>query len=65
LPREDLSPHEQQWEAEIAKILADCKLSIHIVGNLPGMVPSGPSQKSIDILQNELAVRQSQAFADL
>lgn len=60
-PREDLSPQEQQCEAEIAQMLADCKLSIHIVGKLPGMVPAGLSQKSVDILQNELAVRQSQA----
>jgi TIR domain len=57
-PREDLSPHEEQCEAEIAKMLGESKLVIQIVGNLPGMVPVGPSQKSVDILQNELAIKQ-------
>jgi len=60
-PHEDLPSQEQQCESEIAKMLDDCKLSLHIVGNLPGMVPGGPSQKSVDILQNEIAAKQSVA----
>jgi hypothetical protein len=38
-------------------------MAIHLVGSNYGAVPDGPSQKSIVILQNELAVQRSRTAA--
>jgi hypothetical protein len=59
VPERSLSSREAECEAEVAKLLADSKLAIHIIGSQPGMVPSGPSQKSVDVLQNEMASQLS------
>ena len=37
-------------------MLARCTLSIHLVGANYGIVPDGPTSKSVVMLQNELAV---------
>jgi hypothetical protein len=49
---------EEDCLREVTSGLTDCCLSIHIIGSNPGMVPNGPSKKNIQVLQNELAVRQ-------
>jgi len=59
LPNRELPVGEEPCVAEIKKLLPGCDLSIHILGNFPAIVPSGPTQKSLDILQNELAVEES------
>jgi hypothetical protein len=43
----------------VIRLLSDCKLSIHLAGNEPGMIPSGPGQECVVSLQNELAVLHS------
>ena len=43
------------------RVLAGCALSIHLVGESYGAVPDGPSQKSVMVLQNELAVQRSKS----
>ena len=63
LPRKDLAQREDECAAEITRLLDSCTLAIHIMDNKPGMVPYGPSQKSVDQLQNELAAKQSKARA--
>jgi hypothetical protein len=59
LPKAALPSREQECSTEVSRLLAQCKLSIHLVGAEPGMIPSGPSQKCVIALQNELAILQS------
>ena len=54
LPRDD----EARYQADCAALLAQCALSIHLVGAVYGAVPDGQGDKSISVLQNELAARQ-------
>ena len=54
LPRDD----EARYVADSAGMLARCALSIHLVGSVYGAVPDGQGDKSISVLQNELAARQ-------
>ena len=54
LPRDD----EARYLADCAAMLARCALSIHLVGGVYGAVPDGQGDKSITVLQNELAARQ-------
>lgn len=59
LPTDD----EEAFVAEASRMLEQCSLSIHLVGSGYGLVPDGPSQKSVVVLENELAVRRSKAGA--
>jgi len=59
LPDRQLPTEEATYVTEVAGLLAQCSLSIHLVGSGYGLVPDGPSQKSVGILQNELAARRS------
>ena len=54
LPRDD----EAAYSAAVAGLLARCALSIHLVGNVYGAVPDGAGDKSVSVLQNELAAAQ-------
>jgi hypothetical protein len=57
LPRDD----EASYVAAVTEQLARCALSIHLVGTLYGAVPDGADDKSISVLQNELAARRCRA----
>jgi len=57
-----LPTEEATFLGELSTILGRCKLSIHIVGNNYGVVPDGPSEKSVVVLENELAVQYSKKF---
>jgi len=59
LPEQDLSRDEEAYKTQVAERLKQCQLSIHLVGSNYGMVPDGPSLKSVVVLQNELAIQQS------
>ncbi len=54
LPRDD----EAAYTAAAVAQLAQCALSIHLVGAVYGAVPDGAGDKSISVLQNEAAARQ-------
>lgn len=54
LPMED----EESFTAEVSQFLSQCSLSIHLVGSGYGAIPDGPSQKSVVVLENELAVKR-------
>lgn len=54
LPRE----HEAGYIAAAAEQIAQCALSIHLVGSHYGAVPEGESGKSVGVLQNELAAQR-------
>lgn len=61
LPDKQLSQDEAGYVATVERLLARCALSIHLVGVGYGAVPDGPSQKSVVVLQNELAVEKSKS----
>jgi len=61
LPDRELPRDEAGYVAEVTKLLCQSALSIHLVGAAYGAVPDGPTQKSITVLQNELAVGQSRS----
>ncbi len=54
LPRDD----EAGYNAAVVAQLAQCALSIHLVGAVYGAVPDGAGDKSVSVLQNEAAARQ-------
>jgi hypothetical protein len=61
LPEHPLPREEADYIAAVERVLAGCALSIHLVGESYGTVPDGPSQKSLVVLQNELAVQRSKS----
>lgn len=61
VPDQSLPSREQECVAEIKKHLERCQLSVHLIGSQPGMIPNGPTQKSTDALQNELAAQESRS----
>jgi hypothetical protein len=58
LPDRQLPGDEAEYLAELDGLLAKCRLSVHLVGTGYGMVPDGSGQKSVVVLQNELAARR-------
>lgn len=63
LPDRRLPADEAGCVTEVTRALGQCRLSIHLVGRSYGVVPDGPNQKSVVILQNELAVERSRQHA--
>jgi hypothetical protein len=61
LPDQQLPREEEDYVAAVERLLTRCALSIHLVGDSYGAVPDGPSQKSVIVLQNELAVQRSKS----
>ncbi|MBW4630037.1 MAG: hypothetical protein KME49_32135 [Brasilonema octagenarum HA4186-MV1] len=59
LPEQSLSPYYPDFEQVVCENLQRCKLSIHLIGAKYGIVPEG-ADKSVVVLQNELAVKHSQ-----
>lgn len=59
LPQQRLPDDEDEHIAAVQDLLADCILSIHLVGSTPGRVPDGERQQSVVVLQNALAASRS------
>ena len=57
-----LPTEEASFLGELAATLARCKLAVHILGGSYGVVPDGPSEKSVAVLENELAIEFSKRF---
>jgi hypothetical protein len=57
-----LPTEEASFVGELAGMLGRCKLSVHIIGANYGMVPDGPSEKSVAVLENELAIEYVKIF---
>jgi hypothetical protein len=55
-PDIQLPKMEEEYLAAVRDFLGRCDLSIHLVGAKYGLVPDGPSEKSVTVLQNELAI---------
>jgi hypothetical protein len=60
-PDKRLPSDEAEYVAAVESLLARCALSIHLIGESYGAVPDGPTAKSVDIHQNELAVARSRS----
>ncbi len=58
LPDIQLPKSEEEYIAAVQSFLDRCDLSIHLIGAKYGVVPDGPSEKSVTILQNELAIER-------
>ena len=61
LPDQEMPRNEVEYLAAVEGLLKRCQLSIHLVGETYGGVPVGPSEKSVVVLQNELAAKRSQS----
>jgi hypothetical protein len=61
LPDSRLSTEEALYVAEVARLLKQSQISIHLIGTHYGAVPDGPRQESVVVLQNELAIAESKA----
>ncbi|MBC7779269.1 MAG: hypothetical protein H7125_04115 [Proteobacteria bacterium] len=59
LPDRQLPLDEEMFVCAVESCLAQCAFSIHLIGNGYGVVPDGPSQRSLVVLQNELAAAHS------
>jgi hypothetical protein len=59
LPDEKLPDDEEGFIGRLDKLLGRSKLSVHIVGSGYGVVPDGPSEKSVGVLANERATQHS------
>jgi len=59
LPDRPLPLDEESLVAAVNACLAECALSIHLIGSGYGMVPDGPGNRSIVVLQNDLATAHS------
>lgn len=58
LPDRQMPRDELEYTAAVETMLAQCRLSIHLVGSNYGAVPDGPTDKSVVVLQNDLAIAQ-------
>jgi TIR domain len=61
LPNQQLPSDEEEYVAEVERLVAQCRFSVHLIGTSYGVVPDGASQKSVVVLQNELAARRSKS----
>lgn len=61
LPEGQLPNDEEQYTAEVTRLLGACTLTIHLVGGLYGAVCDGESSQSVVEMQNQLALRQARA----
>jgi len=63
LPDQPLATEEAEVAAQVQGLLAKCMLSVHLVGTGYGLVPEGSGQKSVVVLQNELAANRCKSGA--
>ena len=61
LPDKPLSNEEDDYLAAVRDLLDRSKLSIHLIGAAPGLIPDGPTQRPAIALQNELAIEKSRS----
>jgi hypothetical protein len=61
LPDRELPGTEPEYVAAVESLLERCTLSVHLVGTKYGAVPTGPTERSVVVLQNDLAVRKSKS----
>ena len=62
LPETQLPTEEANFFGALAPVLGQSQLSVHIIGSNYGVVPDGPSERSVSALANELAIEYSKRF---
>ena len=62
LPDSALPREKVEYIDEVTKLLAGCKLSIHLVGRLRSRAGLA-REKSVTVIQNELAIQRCNALA--
>jgi hypothetical protein len=62
LPEAQLPTEEANFFGALAPVLGQSQLSVHIIGANYGVVPDGPSERSVSALANELAIEYSKRF---
>ncbi|HYV91305.1 MAG TPA: hypothetical protein VE978_05965 [Chitinophagales bacterium] len=60
VPNKNMTPVADIFKSEVETFINDAILSIHLIGSSYGLVPEG-TDKSIIVLQNEIAAKQSAA----
>lgn len=60
LPDRRMPSDEAEYVRVVSEMLTRCHLSVHLIGQRYGLIPDGPSMKSIVEHQNELAIRRSE-----
>jgi len=67
LPETELPFVSPNYEEAVRKCVARAKLSVHLIGGSYGIVPEGASNRSVVLLQNEIAAerKRDQAFSRL
>ncbi len=51
---------ESEYVTEVGRLIDQCQVTIHLVGNSRGKLPDGPSLKSVVELQNSIAASKSE-----
>ena len=59
LPAQQLPLVEEALVPELRAQLARCELAVHLVGRCVGPIPDGPTQRSLVMLENELAAERA------
>lgn len=59
VPSAMIPKDEEGHRTAVRELLADCDLSVHLIGDSYGAVPDGPSRKSGVVIQNEIAAEFS------
>jgi hypothetical protein len=62
LPEGQLPTEEANFFGALAPVLGQSALSVHIIGSNYGVVPDGPSERSLSVLANELSIEYSKRF---
>jgi hypothetical protein len=62
LPEGQLPTEEANFFGALAPALGQSTLSVHIIGSNYGVVPDGPSERSLSVLANELSIEYSKRF---
>jgi hypothetical protein len=58
LPAQQLPATEEALVPELTTLLDRCALSVHLVGRSAGPIPDGPTERSLVMLENELAAER-------
>ena len=62
LPETQLPTEEANFFGALAPVLGQSTVSVHVIGSNYGVVPDGPSERSLSALANELAIEYSKRF---
>lgn len=59
LPEDSLPISSEELKHEVKEALVQSDLAVHLIGQAYGGIPDGPDDKSVNMIQNDLAAQQS------